>query len=366
MAGSVTKRLGLAVCAALALLATGVPAAAPRLAELRGSLSLPVDAALPRGARIEVRLEDVSRADAPALTLAETEIIPAGAPPYPFVLRYDARRIDPRMRYALRGTVHADGRLRYINDTHVPAFPESGRPVELPLVAVPATDDQARHAPLDPLPATFHGERACIGCRPGSETLELRPDGVFILRVTLEGSSGEPEVHDDLGTWSLDDGGRLVLRGGREAPAVLDLADPEHLIRREPGASIDRPAGGVAVAGARDLVLERQAMCAPLEPRLLLQGHYRYLADAARFSECLTGMNLPVALEADHLALEQAYLRAIVELGLEPGTPLLVSVEGWVTPRPRVDAAGTKDTLIIERFIGVWPAEDCAKTGDAG
>ena len=365
MAGAV-RRLGLTVCAALALLATGVAAAAPVLAELRGSLSLPADATLPRGARIEVRLEDVSRADAGAVTLAETEVIPTGPPPYPFVLRYDPERIDPRMRYALRGTVRVDGRLHFINDTHVTAFPASGEPVDLPLVAVKATGDQARHAPLAPLPATFHGERDCIGCRPGAETLELRPGGVFIMRITLEGQAGEPGVHDDLGTWSLDGSRRLVLRGGREAPVVLDLADPEHLIRREPGVPVDRPPGDVPAAGARDLVLERQAMCAPLEPRLLLQGRYRYLADTARFSECLTGLNLPVAMEVDHLALEQAYLQAIAESGLEPGAPLLVSVEGWITPRPRLDVAGSEDTLVIERFIGIWPAEDCAKAGDAG
>jgi uncharacterized lipoprotein YbaY len=351
--------------AALVLVTGQLPAAESGFAELRGNLLLPPDAVLPRGALVEVRLEDVSRADAAATTLAETEIIPVGPPPYPFVLRYDPRRLDPRMRYALRGSVRANGRLWFINDTHVSAFPESGQPLDLPLVAVKQPGGgQAQVSPLDPLPATFFADQRCIGCPPGSETLELRPGGVFLMRVTLNGPADEPIAHDDLGTWSLGADGRLTLRGGREAPVVLDLADPGHLIRREPGTPLDLPAGGTPPTGPRDLVLERQAMCAPLEPRLFMLGRYRYLVDAARFSECLTGMDLAVALEADHLALEQAYLRAIAESGLEPGTPLLVNVEDLITPRPRSDAAGAEETLVIERFIGLHPEGDCPKTAD--
>jgi uncharacterized lipoprotein YbaY len=353
-------RAGALATAALALVMTQTPAAASQVAELRGNLFLPLDAVLPRGALVEVSLEDVSRADAAAVILAETEIIPVGPPPYPFVLRYDPERIDPRMRYGLRGTVRANGRLRFINDTHVPAFPDSGQPVDLPLVEVEQPRGaQVQITPIDPLPATFYGERGCIGCPPGSETLELRPGGVFLMRVTLDGPAGEPVAHDDLGTWSLGVDGRLILRGGHEAPVVLDLADPERLIRREPGTPPNLPTGGTPPAGPRDLILERQSMCAPLEPRLFLTGRYRHLADAARFTECLTGMSLAVALEADHLALEQAYRQAIAASGVEPGTPILVNVEGLITPRPRSDAAGTEETLVIERFIGVHPGKVC-------
>ena len=39
-----------------------------------------------------------------------------------------------------------------------------------------------------------------------------------------------------------------------------------------------------------------------------MSGMYSYLADAANFTECLTGARYPVAMEADNLALERAYL----------------------------------------------------------
>ena len=350
---------GLAWCLIGALIAAPARASLLTPAAVRGQILLPEDAALPRGSAIEVRLEDVSRADAPAALLGTAEVIPVGRPPYPFTLRYDAAAIDPRMRYALRASVRADGRLLFTTTRHIPAFPVDGQPPELPLEAV--TPVPGSISPLDPLPATYYGVRDCVGCRPGSETLELRPGGVYLLRSSTEAPGAAPGTLDDLGTWTLEDGARLLLRGGREAPMTLDLREPDRLVLRMP-AGAPTPAPG-APPGAQDLVLDRQAMCAPLEPRLLLRGCFRYMADAARFTEALTGLDLPVALEADHQALEQAYLSALMEHGRAPGSPLAVSLDAWITQRPRMDAPGSEDTLVVERLVGVWPQEICPASG---
>jgi putative lipoprotein len=78
--------------------------------------------ALPPGAEVTVELQDVSRADAPAEVLAKTRMPAEGGPPYPFELSYDPAAIDERMRYALRATITAEGRLLFTTDTHHPAF----------------------------------------------------------------------------------------------------------------------------------------------------------------------------------------------------------------------------------------------------
>jgi hypothetical protein len=51
---------------------------------------------------------------------------------------------------------------------------------------------------------------------------------------------------------------------------------------------------------------------------------FTYMADAARFKQCLTGRSYPVAMESDYLKLVRAYLEVDKP---EPGAPLMVSFE---------------------------------------
>jgi putative lipoprotein len=84
--------------------------------------------ALPEGAVIRVRLEDVSRADAPAVVLAESEIVTTGEQvPIPFLLGGDAV-LDPRGRHALRASIEVGGELRFATATHHPV--EADGPTE--------------------------------------------------------------------------------------------------------------------------------------------------------------------------------------------------------------------------------------------
>ena len=66
--------------------------------------------ALPPGATVTVTLADVSRADAPAITIAEQHIDNPGAVPIPFELRYQAEAIThPHpLAYAVRGEIRGD------------------------------------------------------------------------------------------------------------------------------------------------------------------------------------------------------------------------------------------------------------------
>lgn len=93
------------------LFAASGAAAAP--ASLRGSVSYRERMALPPGATVTVRLIDVSLADAPSQTIAETTIRPRGQVPVPFVLRYDDRDIRGRRSYALSAEIHDRDRLLF-------------------------------------------------------------------------------------------------------------------------------------------------------------------------------------------------------------------------------------------------------------
>ncbi len=74
--------------------------------------------ALPPDAVIQVKLQDVSRMDAPAVTLA-AEVIPAAGRqvPFPFTLAYSTDAIDSRDTYAVSARITAGGQLRFINTT---------------------------------------------------------------------------------------------------------------------------------------------------------------------------------------------------------------------------------------------------------
>jgi len=96
---------------------------------------------------------------------------------------------------------------------------------------------------------------------------------------------------------------------------------------------------------------------APLEPPPFLAGMFVYMADAARLTECKTDRSFPVAMEGDYRRLEQAYLEA--QPG--PGQPLMVTIDGGIEERPRIDAPGTEPTVIVARFINTWPGETCER-----
>ena len=93
-----------------------------------------------------------------------------------------------------------------------------------------------------------------------------------------------------------------------------------------------------------------------LEPTVMMQGMYQYMADAALFKECITGRKLPVLFEKDNLALEKAYNQDKKEIG----ALLKVQLEGKIVQRPKMEGEGMRSQLLVEHFIKTMPNESCA------
>ncbi len=153
----------------------------------------------PPGTEVHVALEDVSRADAAAEVIAETRFTPRTAPPWSFAIDYDESRIEAGRRYALRARVEHEGRLLFINDTHVQAFAESGPvPVEIMVVRVADAGGQGSGIESVAWRPTLIGE-AGVNAGAGDKPLELTlEDGSvagfsgcnrFMGSYTLEGES---------------------------------------------------------------------------------------------------------------------------------------------------------------------------------
>jgi uncharacterized lipoprotein YbaY len=90
-----------------------------KTATVTGTLTYREKIALPpQGVVISVKVEDVSRADAPAVTIGEQIIEnPSHQVPIPFEVEYNPADIDERFTYAMRVRIEVDGKLWFINTT---------------------------------------------------------------------------------------------------------------------------------------------------------------------------------------------------------------------------------------------------------
>ena len=95
------------------------PTAAPpsEMASVTGTLTYLEDYDLPPDAVVNVRLEDVSFADAPSVLIAEQTITSPGQIPIQFAVSFDPARIDARRDYAMQATIMQGDTLLFINDT---------------------------------------------------------------------------------------------------------------------------------------------------------------------------------------------------------------------------------------------------------
>lgn len=100
-------------------------------ASVTGTVSYLPRIAMPSSAILEVTLVDVSRADAPAITLAsQGAIFGDRQVPIPFELVYDPDQIDPRFSYAVQARIIVEGQLRFITTTRFPVITQ-GNPTEV-------------------------------------------------------------------------------------------------------------------------------------------------------------------------------------------------------------------------------------------
>jgi uncharacterized lipoprotein YbaY/heat shock protein HslJ len=131
---------------------------------------------LPPNAVFEAILQDVSRADAPAVELGRVETADPDGPPYNFRIAYDRDAISDRQIYAVRAAIRVDGRLMFTTDTFHPVL-TGGAPDAVEIVMVRAGGAQglgpsrslAHAAPAPPPPDGAEGA-AVAASEPAAET----------------------------------------------------------------------------------------------------------------------------------------------------------------------------------------------------
>ncbi|ATR82069.1 hypothetical protein CS390_05615 [Pseudomonas sp. HLS-6] len=107
------KKLTLALIGSLLAACSSTPPTPT--ASLDGEVFYLQRIALPPSATLSVSLQDVSLADAPAVTLARQSGPVNGQVPLPFHLTYDPSQVKPGHRYAVSARIELDGKLMFIN-----------------------------------------------------------------------------------------------------------------------------------------------------------------------------------------------------------------------------------------------------------
>ena len=319
------------------------------IGQVKGTATYRERMALPPDAVFEATLEDVSKTDAAAEVIGQVRTERPGSPPFRFEITYDPTRIIANHRYVVRARIVVGGKLFFTTDQSYPVLTAGhGNEVTLLLRRTSSSGTGGREAkPLGTLPATFAGDLPCADCPGIRYQLELFPDQSFFLRRTYL-SKGENASVDEIGSWKVTSDQRtLVLFGGHAAPLKFTIKDADTLRQLD--------LEGREIVSSLNYELRRTQDLPPIEPQLLLRGMYTYVADAGRFTECLSRQNWPVVQEKDNAALESAYNKA----RRQPNEELLVSLEGRVALRPKMEGDGQQPALVIERFVGIWPGETC-------
>jgi hypothetical protein len=203
-----------------------------------------------------------------------------------------------------------------------------------------------------PMPATLAGVYAgrlpCSNCAAIEATLWLRPDGRFFIRQRLEddteGATAAttkalqgPSTTYGLGRWQWDDVAAEAVLRGAGPDRRLKVRDGDHLVLRV--------ASPVEHALARDVTEPR------FEDRVTLDGESAVSENGATFTECLTGLTLPVADAGAYRELRRQHRR------MNPrGKVALTTIEGHLIASGE---GSTSERLVVDRFVTIKPGQGC-------
>jgi uncharacterized lipoprotein NlpE involved in copper resistance len=195
-----------------------------------------------------------------------------------------------------------------------------------------------------PLPATFAGVLPCADCAGIAHTLTLRADGLYRLRRTYLGKPGEPTA--EVGRWTADASGQQIALGRGGTTQRFTVVDAQTLRQ------LDRL--GQPIKTAANLDLRRTAQIDAITEPLRWRGEFVYLADAATFSDCGSGLRWPVAPAGDYLAAESLY----TQMRSAPTAPLVITFDGRLEVRPAMEGPA-REHLVIDRLGGAEAGAQC-------
>ncbi len=206
-------------------------------------------------------------------------------------------------------------------------------------------------------PASWRGDLPCADCAGIRTTITLLPDGTFQRQAAWLGTNGGGDtIFTDIGRWTHAHAAtRLTLLGSPDLPARF-AADPDGALRQ-----LDTDGNDITSTLNYRLPAVAEAVSITHPSRLI--GAFVYMADAALFVECESGLQFPVDMSADYPALERAYAASPAA----GGRPAVVRLRGHFADRPAMEGDGTARMLVVDSMDRIDPADGCGalRTQDA-
>lgn len=236
------------------------------------------------------------------------------------------------------------------------------------LTAVAACSEQAREAgqaatEAEPPAATVSGTVAY------RERIALSPEAE--LEVILEDVSKQDVAATVIAQKTIRDPGQVPIAFELEYDPAEILEGMSYNLRarihdRGRLVFISNTRNAVLTRGAGDrvdimLVAVRPPAARDTASDMALTGQFRYMADAALFTDCSSGKSYPVAMEGAYIELERAYM----DSGIEGGQPVVVALHGRFLERPAMEGNRSEVKLIVDSFDKILPDDACVSNHQA-
>jgi len=186
------------------------------------------------------------------------------------------------------------------------------------------------------LPGSFLGEFPCADCPGIRHHLDIWPDGTYHLRREWRDRN---RVRFELGRWHVDpERNVLILQSGGERPLQFEILAPNKVRQ------LDIEGQHIESSLRYDLV--SSGVFFPVDVVLPMGGELSMQDNVLRFTECLTGRNMPVSTGLGD------YGKALEVFQKADTTSLYVTIDGSIR----------RGGVRVERFINAWPGEGCERS----
>ena len=193
---------------------------------------------------------------------------------------------------------------------------------------------------LKPMQQSWRGVLPCADCEGIETSLFLQKDGTWVMNQSYQGAK-EPSSFATYGTWA---------RTAEKLVLTDTTGDKTYFRAKGEGMEmLDRE--GNPIESQFNYTLAPVKATLPATP-MAMRGMYFYMADAAIFTDCVTGKKVSVANNAQ---LERDYA---VARGND-SKPVLLTVEGHFTLEPNPDSGELVKTLVADKDAKFAAGKDC-------
>ncbi|SPY78611.1 Copper homeostasis protein CutF [Providencia rustigianii] len=182
----------------------------------------------------------------------------------------------------------------------------------------------------------YSGLIPCADCSGIEATLLVNPDGSYVEQLLYLETKNGNQIFHETGNWSAN-GNMLTLTNAQAERSYFAKAADNNSVTL-----LD--INGERIESAMNYTLGKVTPSKKI-------GEYRYMADAAIFTECETGRKYATS----GIELERAY----GETGVDGGTPVYVEVDGYYTIRPSMEDGQFDSALVPTGKIKFDPSASC-------